>query len=86
MIYFWDRQDLPTAGPQSGETELSLKEVLSTMPADMKVIFFLSNEVVLRSLDAERNVLEARGLSPAQIRDYLPQAVSARGLVRCCNS
>ncbi|KAH7024850.1 uncharacterized protein B0I36DRAFT_366756 [Microdochium trichocladiopsis] len=55
----------------SSDNELPLGELTKDLKSSLDGIWALGVDGVLRSFDGERNVLDARRLGPAQIREYV---------------
>ncbi|KXJ89735.1 hypothetical protein Micbo1qcDRAFT_165077 [Microdochium bolleyi] len=71
---------------QSSDPEPPLSEATKDLKTSRDGILALGLDGVLRSFDGERNVIDARGLDPAQIREYVgpgnkapPRLLSADG-------
>ncbi|KAF4993605.1 hypothetical protein FGRMN_6323 [Fusarium graminum] len=60
------------ADPQSIHDNMSLREVFASMKRepDEKGVNCLGYDGVLRKFDLDRNIIDAVGLNPAQIREY----------------
>ena len=60
------------ADRQSGGDDMSLRDIMSSIKRDPdgNGLSALGYDGVLRTFDAERNVVDAVGLNPTQIREY----------------
>ncbi|KAI1175470.1 hypothetical protein F4777DRAFT_550063 [Nemania sp. FL0916] len=56
--------------PQPAFDDMTLDEIFRAMKSDSHGLFCLGYDGVLRSFDAVRNVVDARGLTQPQIREY----------------
>ncbi|OIW22700.1 hypothetical protein CONLIGDRAFT_153122 [Coniochaeta ligniaria NRRL 30616] len=71
-----DKQANPSTTPQAATDrqpigdDKSLSDIFRSMKRDGQGMSALGYDGVLRTFDAERNVLDAVGLNPAQIREY----------------
>src|SRR5690242_7469765 len=64
------RQTTPQSIPDPQPDTTPLRELTRSLKRDPKGIGALGYDGVFRSFDEERNVVDAVGLSPAQIREY----------------
>ncbi|KAH7263783.1 hypothetical protein BKA59DRAFT_387498 [Fusarium tricinctum] len=64
--------DQPVADQQAVRDKMSLREIFDLMKEDPegKTLNALGYDGVLRRFDEERNVLDAVGLNPTQVREY----------------
>lgn len=81
-----DKMDAELPLSQSSNHEPLLREVMGNLKISRDGILALGLDGVLRSFDGKRNDLDACGLSPAQIREYVepgnmapPRLLSAGG-------
>ncbi|KAG9252789.1 uncharacterized protein F5Z01DRAFT_637954 [Emericellopsis atlantica] len=69
-----------TPAVQPNTDDMSVIDVMKSLVLDPKGIVFLGDDGVLRSIDGERKtVIDARGLSPAQIKEYFEPFQSEAG-------
>ncbi|KAH8172562.1 hypothetical protein LIA77_06817 [Sarocladium implicatum] len=72
-----DASGSPKSAVQSNSDDMSVIDIMKSLVLDPKGVVFLGDDGVLRSVDGERKtVVDARGLSPAQIREYFEPYLS----------